>query len=196
MNLGQTMITMGMFILLVMSVISANRMLVQNAETGLQTEALTESATIASDFFQEAQSKLFDRFVDTARTNQAPAEFSPPTGGTSSGWGPSSSEQLAVGSLPDTSNYGHSPRSIAAYNDVDDYDGYTRIVMADTINGVKIGGFLVTVRVKYVDPNLAPDPLTKELIAVNYQTNMKRIEVDIEHPQYLTKITYKSLMSY
>ena len=196
MNLGQTMITMGMFILLVMSVISANRMLIENTETSLQTEALSESATIASDLFEEAQSKLFDQFVDTNRTNQSPSEFSPPTGGSSLGWGPSSEEQAAVGPLPDTIGYGRSARSIAAYGDMDDYNGYTRIVMADSTQGIRIGGFLVTVQVKYVDPNLTPDPVTKELITVNYQTNMKTIQVAVEHPQYLPSITYRSLMSY
>jgi len=196
MNLGQTMITMGMFVLLVMSVISANRMLVQNAETGLQTEALTESATIAGDFFQEAQSRKFDELVDTARTDQVPADFSSPSGGSPSNseWGPSNAERAAAGSMPDNTGSGHY-RSINAYDDVDDYNGYTRIVDADTTNGIRIGGFVVTVRVMYVDPNLT-DPDTKDLLAVTYQTFMKRIEVDIEHAQYLPKITYKSVISY
>jgi hypothetical protein len=193
MNLGQTMITMGMFVLLVMSVISANRMLVDNAETGLQTEALTESATIANDLFQEAQGKKFDDFADSTGTQLAPA-FSPPTAGANE-WGPSNSERSAVGTLPDSSYTGNY-RSIAAYDDVDDYNGYTRIVNADTSNGIRIGGYLVTVRVMYVDPNQPADPVTKDLVVVNYQTFMKRIEVDVEHPLYLTKITYKSVMAY
>jgi hypothetical protein len=187
MNLGQTMITMGMFVLLVMSVISANRMLVQNAETGLQTEALTESATIANDLISEIQSTLFDERVDTTRTNQNPADFSFPQAGAFE-WGPSSAELAAVGPLPDDNSHGQY-RSVNAFDDVDDYNGYTRIVNADTLNGIRIGGYLVTVRVFYVDPN-NPD------VAINAQTNVKRIEVDVEHPIYLPKITYSSLMSY
>ena len=188
------MITMGMFVLLVMSVISANRMLVQNTETGLQTEALTESATIANDIFQEIQSKKFDAFVDTSRTNQSAVEFSRPLEG-EVGWGPSNAERILAGSMPDNNGSGEY-RSNNAYDDADDYNGYTRNVEADSVNGIRIGGFLVTVRVMYVDPNLTPDPETKDLIAVNYQTFLKRIEVDIEHPQYLSKITYKSVMAY
>lgn len=194
MNLGQTMITMGMFVLLVMSVISANRMLVENAETGFQTEALTESATIAGDLFQEAQSKRFDEYSDSTGT-QSPADFSSPGGGAHSEWGPSSAESASVGTLPDISSVGQY-RSIGAYDDIDDYNEYTRIVGPDTVNGIKIGGFRVTVRIMYVDPNQPPDPATKDLVAVNYQTFMKRIEVDIEHPQYLPKLTYKSVMAY
>lgn len=191
MNLGQTMITMGMFVLLVMSVISANRMLVQNAEVGFQIEALAESATLANDLFSEAQSKLFDKYVDTTRTDQTPSEFSDPTATT--GWGPSNAEKLAVGTLPDSSYIGHY-KSIAAYDDVDDYNGYSRIVDADTANGIRIGGFKLTVRVFYVDPNNLD-------LAVTFRTNVKRIEIDVEHHPYMDdlpnrKMTYTSLMSY
>jgi hypothetical protein len=186
MNLGQTMITMGMFVLLVMSVISANRMLVQNAETGLQTEAMTESATIANDIFSEAQSKKFDQHDDDSG-NQNVGEFTPPGG---SDWGP-----LNVFPLPDSS-YNGQYKSIppTLYDDVDDYNGYTRIVSADTLNGIRIGGYLVTVRVFYVE-SANPD------VAVGYQTFFKRIEVDVQHHPYLDflpsgKLTYSSLMSY
>jgi hypothetical protein len=191
MNLGQTMITMGMFVLLVMSVISANRMLVQNAETGMQTEALTESATIANDIFSEVQSNMFDHLVDTLAYplgNQPQGTFSVPNG---PGWGP-----LSVFPLPDSSYYGHPPRSDASvfYTSAEHYNGYTRFVDADTLNGIRIGGYLVTVRVCYVDPSNLD-------VAVNYQTYIKKIEVDVEHHPYLDnlpnqKMTYSSMMSY
>ena len=188
MNLGQTMITMGMFVLLVMSVISANRMLVQNAENGLQTEAMTESATIANDVFSEAQSKKFDSTVpsnDDGKMTQG--MFTAPGG---SDWGPKSTFPL-----PDSSYNGHY-KSITSpgYDDVDDYNGYTRIVSADTLNGIRIGGYFVTVRVFYVLPTNPDD-------SVHYQTFFKRIEVDVQHHPYLDflpnqKLTYSSLMSY
>jgi hypothetical protein len=187
MNLGQTMITMGMFVLLVMSVISANRMLVQNTETGLQTEALTESATIANDLFQEIQSQKFDAHVDTSRTNQAESEFSEPRDGANE-WGPSNAERTLAGSMPDDNGSGEY-RAILAYDDVDDYNGYTRVINVDSANGIRIGGFLVTVRVFYV-------AISNSDVAVDYQTNFKRIEVGVEHAQYLPKVLYSSLMSY
>ncbi len=188
MNLGQTMITMGMFVLLVMSVISANRMLMQNSEFNLQTEALTESATIANDIFQEAQSKKFDQWADSTGT-QLVSVFTP-----TDSLGPSNAERAAVGSLPDSS-YNGQYRSINAYTDVDDYNGYSRIVSADSANGIRIGGFLVTVRVFYIDPS-NPDSL------VNSRTFFKRVEINIKHDQYFPEnirdigITYSSLMSY
>ena len=198
MNLGQTMITMGMFVLLIMSVISANRMLVENAESGFETIALSESAIIANDLFQEAQGKLFDHLIDVVTYpdgDQPPSLFSSPTGGSpsTSEWGPSNAERTAVGSLPDSSYLGKY-RSIDAYDDVDDYNGYTRIVNADTSNGVRLVGFKVTVRVFYVNP---PD-LDVE---VNSQTIVKRIEVNVTNKKYFPEnireigITYSSLMS-
>ena len=188
MNLGQTMITMGMFVLLVMSVISANRMLMQNSEFNLQTEALIESSTIANDIFQEAQSKKFDEFAGDAGTDSVSVFTLPNL------LGPSNSERDSVGSLPDSSYNGHY-RSIKAYGDVDDYNGYSRIVSADSANGIRIGGFSVTVRVFYVDPS-NPDSL------VNFRTFFKRVEVNVKHDQYFPEnikdigVTYSSLMSY
>jgi hypothetical protein len=182
MNLGQTMITMGMFILLVMSVISANRMLIQNTETSLQTEALTESATLASDLFSEAQGKKFDANDDGSGT-QPQGMFTSPGG---AGWGP-----VSAFPLPDSSYYGHVPQSIgsSSYTALEAYNGYTRYVDADTTNGIRIGGFRLTVRVFYVDPSNTDVP-------VNHQTYFKKIEIDVEHPQYLPKLSYSSLMSY
>jgi len=183
MNLGQTMITMGMFVLLVMSVISANRMLVDNNESTLKVEAYTASASIANDIMAEAQGKKFDKFADTTGKQQ-PSDFSSPTSGSShSEWGPTAAERAAVGPMPDSS-YTGDYRSITAFDDIDDYDGYSRIVTENNISG-----FIATVRVFYVEPS-SPD--TK----VNYQTFFKKIEVDVEHPKYLDKLTYSSLMSY
>jgi hypothetical protein len=184
MNLGQTMITMGMFVLLVMSVISANRMLVDNNESTLKVESYTASASIANDIMAEAQGKKFDKFADTTGTQQ-PADFSSPTDTTGShaGWGPSAAERAAVGPMPDSSYTGNY-RSITAFDDFDDYDGYSRIVTENNISG-----FIAAVKVFYVEPS---DPDTK----VDYRTFFKKIEVYVEHPKYLDKMKYSSLMSY
>lgn len=181
MNLGQTMITMGMFVLLVMSVISANRMLVQNNELNLQTEALTASATIANDLLQEALSKRFDEFSDTTGT-QPKSDFSPPGGNE---WGPSAAEQSLLGPLPDSS-YTGAYRSIpdSVFNDLDDYNGYTRLVTENNISG-----FLVTVAVYYVNSSDPDVPLTT-------QNTYKKIEITVEHPQYLKPVKYSAMLSY
>ena len=170
-----------MFVLLVMSVISANRMLVDNNESTLKVEAYTASASIANDIMAEAQGKKFDKFADTTGTQQV-TDFSSPTD-TNGGWGPSAAERAAVGPMPDSSYTGNY-RSIMAFDDFDDYDGYSRIVTENNISG-----FIATVKVFYVEPS---DPDTK----VSYQTFFKKIEVYVEHSKYLDKIKYSSLMSY
>jgi hypothetical protein len=180
-NLGQTMITMGMFILLVMSVISANRMLLDNTQATLQAEAYTASATIANDLLQEALSKRFDEFSDSYGY-QSPSDFSPPTPGVAE-WGPSATEKAAVGPSPDSS-YTGAFKSATAFDDLDDYTGYTRMATANNISG-----FVITVQVYYVEAS-NPD------VAVNYRTYYKRIAVTVQHPQYLSPVTYTALMSY
>ncbi len=174
-----------MFVLLVMSVISANRMLVDNNESTLKVEAYTASASIANDIMAEAQGKAFDaNAIGDTEGKLQPSQFSSPSGGSPLGWGPSAAERAAVGPMPDSSYTGNY-RSITAFDDFDDYDGYSRIVTENNISG-----FIATVKVFYVEPS---DPDTK----VNYQTFFKKIEVDVEHPKYLDKkITYSSLMSY
>lgn len=181
MNLGQTMITLGMFILLVMSVISANRMLLDNTQATLEAEAYAASATIANDLLQEALSKRFDYFSDYSGY-QVPTDFSPPDP-TKVEWGPSATEKTAVGTSPDSS-YKGAFKSITAFNDLDDYNGYTRMVTANSISG-----FVVTVKVYYVNSS-APK------VAVSYQTFYKVIEVTVQHPQYLSAVKYTGMMSY
>lgn len=171
MNLGQTMLTAGMLLLLIMSVISANRMINDNITAQLQAQALASSATIANDLLLEILSKKFDANSDTLGS-QSTTSFSVYNG---AGWGPSDAEKAAC-PRPDSSYIG-AYKSITAYNDVDDYDGYKRIV---THNG--ISGFMDSVVVYYV--NIAsPDVKNAN------RTFFKKIEVTVLQPLYLTRDT-------
>jgi hypothetical protein len=165
------MLTAGMLMLLIMTVVSANRMINENATAQLQAQALASSATIANDLLLEILSKKFDGLSDSLGY-QATSDFSPYLG---SHWGPTATETAAC-PLPDSSYLGNF-KSIAAYNDVDDYDGYKRIV---SHNG--ISGFVDSVVVYYVNPG-TPDTKTTS------RTNFKRIEVTVMQPLYLTKDT-------
>jgi hypothetical protein len=179
MNLGQTMITIGMFVLLVMSVISANRMLLENTEASYAAEALSAAATIAQDLLHESMSKRFDANSDDSGTQDTTA-FSLPAA-----LGPSAAERTAVGTLPDSS-YTGSFKSIGAYGDFDDYKGYSRLVAASNIGGY----FSVSATVYYVNES-APD------VATGYRTFYKVIAVTVSHPLYLTKpITLTGMLSY
>ena len=178
MNLGQTMITIGMFVLLVMSVISANRILLENTEATYASEALTAAASIAQDLLQEAMSKKFDAGSDDSGT-QPLTDFT-----LAASLGPNSYEQSVVGPLPDTSSTGNF-RSIAGYSDIDDYKGYSRKLTANNISG-----FIVSSTVYYVSED---DPE----VPASYRTYYKVIEVTVTHPLYLTTpVKLTGLLSY
>jgi hypothetical protein len=182
------MLTAGMLLLLVMSVISANRMINENTGAQFEAEALTSSASIANDLLLEIMSKKFD-----GRSTIDPVAYVNGTLGTSSfslydslfvldEWGPSAAERGAL-VVPDTLA-ADTTYSSKALNDVDDYDGYQRKVDFGNITG-----FVVKVKVYYVT-STAPDTRTLS------RSNFKKIEVSVEHPLYLPKVTYTSLASY
>ena len=187
MNLGQTLITLGMLSLLLLSVLSANRMIMDINESTFQAEAMTASSTIANDLLDEILTKKFDEFSDSTGTQPKSAFSPPPTtiGGTDGGveWGPSATEKSQVGSLD--SSYTGDFKSITKFNDVDDYNGYKRMVSANNISG-----FIAKVQVDYVNSNYPDVPLTT-------QNTYKRVLVSVSHPIYLTTpVTYTALVSY
>ena len=171
-----------MLMLLIMSVISANRMINENTTAQLQAEALVSSATIANDMLLEIMSKKFDAYSDTLGY-QATSAFSP-YDTTKNEWGPSLAERGIITYQADTSYNGRTYKSIKGLNDMDDYDGYQRIV-----NFGNISGFIVKVKVYYVNAG-TPDVLTTS------KTYFKKIEVTVEQPLYLSKVTYTGLASY
>jgi hypothetical protein len=185
MNMGQTMITSGMFVLLVMSVISANRMLIEDAEATYQAEAFELSASVAEDLMAEASAKKFDVNDDGSGT-QSSWEF-----GTC---GTAADEAAYVSPLPDTYPF----KSVNGFDDFDDYNGYTRIVDAGSISGFK-----VTAYVYYIDPAF-PDMVSY------WSSYFKKMEVRVSHPKYIVnkkgnafnddgtpvEIVYTTIMSY
>jgi hypothetical protein len=207
-NLGQTLITLAMFILLMMAVISANRMLVDNASSPLRTEALAASSMIASDLFAEIASKPYDYgvkgVIDTIYNNpvthvidtlwkQETTGLLTTTSFTSykdtvhwGGWGV---RRVLGMTLPDIANASGEFRSVKALKDVDDYDGYSRNVRYSDFNDV----FTASVAVYYVtslSPDV-PDLATKQFL--------KRIVVTVVPPLSLAPVdtvVYKALSSY
>jgi len=185
------MITSGMFVLLVMSVISANRMLVEDAEITYQAEAYELSASIAEDLMAEASAKLFDVY-DNGTGTQNSWEFG--------SCGASTSEAQYVSPLPDVSLLPDRPpfKSVAGFDDFDDYNGYSRIVDAGSISGFK-----VRVSVYYIDPAYPDMPSY-------WSSYFKKMEVRVSHPKYIVdkegrafdddgnpvEIVYTTIMSY
>jgi hypothetical protein len=185
MSLAQTMITLGTFILLIMTVISANQMINDNSKSQLKMQAIGSSAAIANDLLLEITSKPFDRKVvsDTTTTpwtqDATGAMVTNATSSTNGLTTPSDSlgqwgcRARHLITLPDSS-YNGQYKSITKLKDVDDYDGYQRTV---TYNG--ISGFVLDVSVYYVSATI---PDTKSTTRTFY----KKIEITVSHPQYMT----------
>ena len=172
MHLGQTMLTLGFFALLTISVMNANRMIVKSDQEMYEGEAFDYAANFAQALLSEASSKIFDvKVIDSLF--QQPNKFTTP-----SQLGPSASESISP--WPDVAPY----KSIGTYNDVDDYHGYERTVDTDILKGFK-----VTCVVYYVTET---DPDTPS----SSQTYFKRVDVSLEHVEYLKKVTYSSIVSY
>jgi hypothetical protein len=187
------MLTAGMLMLLVMSVISANRMINENTGAQFEAEALASSASIANDMLLEIMSKRFDGKPDSATLvagTLSTTSFSPyDSTRVLAEWGPSASEKDSLvqpDRIGSDSTYTSmmKPGIRPGLNDVDDYDGYQR-----TVNFGNITGFIVKVKVYYVT---ATSPDVFSLL----RTNFKKIEVSVEHPLYLPKVTYTALASY
>ena len=182
MNLGQTMITLGMLVLLIMTVISANRLLMDNAVAPLESEALTTSAIIASDVLKEITRKPFDQKVVIDTTKPA-WQWRQDTTGTALGsttallLNPDTTKLTLYSSnatpyqkwpwgvrnlipLPDTLHTDKSPNyylSETSLKDVDDYDGYIRYVKYP--NPLVTDYYIVSVKVYYIVYS-APDVLS------------------------------------
>lgn len=183
MHLGQTMLTLAALVLLSLSVLNTNRMIVESDQQMYEGESLDLAVNFAEALLDEISMKKFDSNVNEFDTTyQAAEEFTPvvslgPGGGeTISPW-PDTTSSDTTGTL---AKY----KSISTYDDIDDYDGYERVV-----NTARITGFQVTSEVFYVTDANPNDP-------ASVQTYFKKIIVNIEHPNYLNRVTFSTIASY
>ena len=168
---GQTMVTAGFFVLLIASVITANRMIGESTTTTYEGDARNLAVDIARAVMNEAYRKKFDeKSIDSVY--QTTIDFTAPAS-----LGPDAGE--AISTLPEVAPY----MSGSKFDDIDDYNGYSRIVNAGNLNGFKI-----SIAVYYVDGT--------SYAKSSVQSYFKRIDVSVEQPTYLkTKVTYSKLIT-
>ena len=161
MGLGQTMLSAGFLVLMIMITISANRMLMESSQTAYEAESVNIAADLANALITEATRKKFDHnqasYVGNVNVFTASANF-----------GPESGEVLSV--IPDVAPF----KSVSKFNDIDDYHGYVR-----NVDGQSLKGFVITAKVSYVKDRFTPDQ------NVTYPTLLKRIDVTVTHPLYI-----------
>ncbi len=191
MNLGQTMLTLGMFVLLIMTVISANRILIENVETATQTDPLASASTLANNLLAEIMRKPFDQnvVIDTTaatwRQDTTGIKISSESGLSTyngSNWG-----VRGRLTLPDTSSTGNY-LSRTVLKDIDDYAGYSRIAFV-TIRPGETVTYTIAASVYYV-AYTAPDVLTST------QQFFKKVQVTVTEPKYGVNQVYSALASY
>ncbi|MCX6120517.1 MAG: hypothetical protein NTX44_02720 [Ignavibacteriales bacterium] len=178
MNLGQSILAAAALIAITILVISANRLIVQSQQDEYRSIAFNQASEIASALMNEALSKKFGTNVNPAYY-QPPSEFTDP-----SALGPEGSEPRFSVSIPDTATTTSTFRSLGSYNDFDDYNGYVRKVNTPALNG-----FIATCTVTYVQSgNLNVVSTSKGYF--------KRIVVTVQHPVYLSPISFSAVKTY
>ena len=169
--MGQTMITGAFFVLLIFSVMNANRMISESNQSTYEGEAANLAVDVARSIIDEAQRKQFDLSV-VPNTYQPASDFT-----SSSSLGPAYYESISP--WPDVAPF----KSISTYNDIDDYNGYSR-----TVDLGGISGFVATVQVYYVNPST--------LSKTTARTYLKCISVTVTHSQYLEDgVTFTSMVT-
>jgi len=163
MGLGQTMLTMAFFVLLVVMFMNAYRVMINADEQVLTATAYKTANDLGQSLMAEIVTKKYDQL------------YNPPWSSSSQNLVNSFTAPGSLGpeetiTLPDQSPF----NSILKYNDVDDYNHYTRLT--DSTNG--LGRFRDSVLVYYVVMTDPPYATTRAWT--------KRIEVWVTNDKWLT----------
>lgn len=173
MNLGQTMLSAATLVVLAVLVLNANRLIVQGEKDIIKGETFDIAVNYAQALLTEISKKKFDA-ASKDSGYQATSEFTSPYS-----LGPNSGELSQISPWPDVAPF----RSIAAYDDADDYHGYQRIIDTDVVQGMKLW-----VEVYYVS---GTNPNYKTFS----KTYFKRINVYVQHSTYLNTISFSTLVT-
>jgi hypothetical protein len=168
-----TLLTIGALVLLGSFILSSNDILSQNSVTTEQTEYVLTALSLAQSIIDEARTKAFDERTATATASIADS--------LTFVLGPEAGEGVPYpDTLAATGNY----RSSSAFDDVDDYNGYVRLV--NTARGT---GYRLSTTVKYVSET-NPD-------ADSYpRTFCKKMTVSVTSPFFDTPITIMGAYTY
>jgi hypothetical protein len=159
--MNQMFAVIGALILLGITSLSINNMLASKTTTMLQAEASLTAISIAQTMIDEIETKAYDAATANGTKVYSASSFTAP-----SGLGCNATEASNVPQPDDTTPFA----SIQYYNDVDDYNNYSR-----TMYTPNLGNFSVVDTVIYVSED-NPD------LQSNVQTYYKKIIVSVRHP--------------
>lgn len=150
------LLTLGALMLLGAFVLTANDMMLTNAQVPMESEHYLAALSMAQSIIDEAKTKAFDQNVVSGSVRD--------TTGLSSTLGRDGSGEDFL--LPDTlaaSGYW----SLAKFNDVDDYNAYTR-----RVNTPRMTGYLVAVSVTYASPTYPDSSITRRSFCKKMQVSV------------------------
>ncbi|MCZ7602347.1 MAG: hypothetical protein QY331_14845 [Melioribacteraceae bacterium] len=171
---GNLLITLGALSLVGLLVLTTNNNIMNNNVTVAESEIVITGISLAQSLIDEIKTKAFDQ-VEITGTIDSPSDLS-------STLGPEAGEKVAT---PDTSS-SQAYSSLSAYNDVDDYNGYSRTVDTDIAEN-----FSLTCTVQYVQVS-NPDILS------GTRTYSKLITVTVTSPFFTTlpSVQMRSAITY
>ncbi len=163
------MLTIGAILLFGMFLSIANRLIVGNTQIASQNEYYITGLSLAQSIIDEAKTKAFDQYTKDSTTLVARTSLT--------AWNALGREAGEVVPSPDTisaavpySSTNKGFMSAVKFNDVDDYNGYSRLV-----NTPRAEGFRLSVTVNY-GSETNPDS------AVSTKSYCKRMIVKVTSP--------------
>ena len=139
------LMTIGALLLLGIFTLTANGLIAQNERIAEENEYTLTSLSIAQSIIDEAKSKAFDQTTLSAPLDSALTLTLPDNLGPEPGESVPSPDSLSAEEY----------LSRSTFNDVDDYNGYVRVV-----NTPRASGYTVSVSVMYASPSWPDSNLT------------------------------------
>jgi len=155
-----TVLTIGLAVLLGLFSLAANGLINDNQALSDQSEYYITAFSLAQSIIDEAKTKAFDQVTITSPVT-SPLSLTAPTL-----LGPDAGEAIPA---PDSSSL-RVYKSTKLFNDVDDYNGYVRLV-----NSPRANGYRLSVTVCYASPT-CPDSILAT------QSYCKRMVVTVTSP--------------
>lgn len=163
---------------------SSNRLMIGNTQIAEQNEYYISAVSLAQAIIDEAKTKAFDQKTDTSAVAIPDSLTNPVKLGTegTEATGLPKPDTLTSASPYTATSRGY--RSTYRFNDVDDYDGYTRLV-----NTQRAENFRIRVRVNYAIET-DPDFLTMT------RTYCKRMIVTVSSPYLFNDVQLSYAFTY
>lgn len=138
MNSGQSVLTIGAFVVLSSMTLNVNTQLTDTGKTGLEMEAALDAISIGQSMLDEVLTKEFDKNTSTGVRAYSPNDLTK-----TDTFGPDGATQIITGLDSSSASVFQSQTK---FDDVDDYSGYARKVW-----NPRFGWFDVSVNVNYAN---------------------------------------------